>query len=266
MAQEAGDTWALGNDYEHYVGRWSRQVAIRFLDWLAQPPGLAWLDLGCGTGALTAAVLDRTAPRHASGIDPSAGFIAHARAAIVDARVEFDVGDARELPFADAAFDAAISGLAINFVPEPVRAVREMTRVVRTGGTVAAYVWDYAGKMDLMRYFWDAAVALDPKALDLDEGRRFPLCQPAPLSDLFAQAGLLDVVSTAIDVPTRFRDFDDYWTPFLGGQGPAPSYAMALPEPARMALRERIRAALPRHDDGRIELTARAWAVRGTVA
>jgi hypothetical protein len=117
--------------------------------------------------------------------------------------------------------------------------------------------------MQLMRYFWDAAVELDRAAFELDEGRRFPLCQPDALRRLFAQAGLLEVQVRPIDVPTRFRDFDDYWTPFLGGQAPAPGYAMSLTDEGRAALRERIRAKLPIASDGSIDLIARAWAVRG---
>jgi hypothetical protein len=138
-----------------------------------------------------------------------------------------------------------------------------MARAVRPEGLVAAYVWDYAGKMELMRHFWNAAVELDRAAMELDEGRRFPLCQPSPLTELFTQAGLREVQVLPIDVPTRFRDFDDYWTPFLGGQGPAPGYAMSLSEERREVLRDRIRARLPIASDGSIELIARAWAVRG---
>jgi hypothetical protein len=134
--------------------------------------------------------------------------------------------------------------------------------VARPGAVVAAYVWDYAGGMELMRRFWDAAAALDPAAAELDEGRRFPLCREEPLASLFGGAGLREVAVRAIDVPTRFRDFDDYWNPFLGGQGPAPGYAMALGEDERAALRERIRAGLPAGPDGSIGLVARAWAVR----
>ncbi len=131
------------------------------------------------------------------------------------------------------------------------------------GGTVAAYVWDYAGQMQLMRYFWDAAVALDPAASHLDEGQRFPLCQPEPLMQLFRAAGLREVEVRLIDIPTAFRDFEDYWSPFLGGQGPAPSYTMSLSEERRSALRERLRATLPMAADGSIHLIAGAWAVRG---
>jgi hypothetical protein len=140
-----------------------------------------------------------------------------------------------------------------------------MVRVARPDGTVAAYVWDYASGMQLMRHFWDAAAALDPIAGDLDEGRRFPICRAEPLAQAFREAGLEEIQVRAIDVPTVFRDFADYWSPFLGAQGPAPSYVMSLDEPDRAALRERLRARLPTSPDGTIHLTARAWAARGTV-
>jgi SAM-dependent methyltransferase len=263
------ETWAAGDAYEAYVGRWSRSVAREFAEWLGVPPGLRWLDVGCGTGALSQAVLDRCAPASLMGIDPSEGFVAHVRQHMADPhmadpRAEFRIGDARALPVDDAAFDVAVSGLVLNFVPDPADAVAEMSRAVRPlTGVVAAYVWDYAGEMRMMRYFWDAAVALDPAARDKDEGTRFPLCRPEPLRDLFTAVGLIDVEVRAIDIPTVFRDFDDYWTPFLGGQGPAPGYCMSLPEERRNTLRDRLRSALPSGPDGRIHLTARAWAVRG---
>jgi SAM-dependent methyltransferase len=262
MAQASKDNWAAGDLYEPYVGRWSRKVAPEFLRWLHLLASERWLDLGCGTGALTQAILAHAAPATVQGIDPSPGFIAHAQAHIQDPRVSFAVGDAQAIPLDANSVDVAVAGLVLNFVPEPERALTEMVRVTRPGGTVAAYVWDYAGKMELMRYFWDAAAALDPKAQD--EGPRFAFCQPDPLQALFEQAGLQAVQVQAIDVPTVFRDFDDYWSPFLGGQGPAPAYAMSLSEADRAALRERIRAALPQpRGDGCIELMARAWAVRG---
>ncbi len=258
------DVWASGAAYEPYVGRWSRRVAREFVHWLALAPRLDWLDVGSGTGALSHAVLEQADPSRLRGVDPSEAFVAYARGHVDDARAAFALGDARRLPHEAAEFDVAVSGLVVNFVPEPAQAVAEMARVVRAGGTVAAYVWDYAGKMQLMRHFWNAACALDPSARDLDEGRRFPLCAPQPLHALFAGAGLRDVAVRAIDVDTDFRDFDDYWSPFLGGQGPAPTYARALPDAARDALRERLRAALPTAVDGSIPLVARAWAVRGT--
>ncbi len=264
-ALERKDVWASGDLYEPYVGRWSRLVAREFLDWLDLPAGLRWLDVGCGTGALSQTVLDRARPRAVAGADPSEGYVAYARARVSDARASFGVADARSLPFADAGFDAVVSGLVLNFVPDPERALGELRRVARPGGTVAAYVWDYAGEMQLMRHFWDAAVALDPAALEVDEGRRFPVCRPEPLAALFRRAGLTRIDTRPIDVPTVFRDFEDYWTPFLGGQAPAPGYCMSLSEDRRAALRELIRARLPGASDGSIPLIARAWAVRGRV-
>lgn len=258
------DAWASGDAYEPYVGRWSRVVGVAFLDWLNVPIQRRWLDVGCGTGALTAALLDRAQPVSVIGVDASDSYIAYARTHNGDSRARFQVGDAENLPFEANSFDAVVSGLVLNFVPNPAAMVHEMVRVAREGGTVAAYVWDYAGEMQLMRAFWDAAVTLDPSAVDLDEGRRFPLCQPQPLYDLFTDNELANVEVKAVDVPTIFRDFDDYWIPFLGGQGPAPGYAMSLSEERRSELRERLRTTVPREPDGSIHLHARAWAVRGT--
>lgn len=257
------DVWASGQAYEPYVGRWSRLVAAEFLSWLAVPPGSAWLDVGCGTGALTETILHAAAPHTVRGLDRSEGFVAYARQQVPDARAAFEVGDAQALAVEPGAYDAAVSGLMLNFLPQPERAVAGMARAVGAGGVVAAYVWDYAGKMQLMRHFWNAAAALDPAAAALDEGRRFPLCQPEPLRQLFASAGLSAVSVRSIDIPTDFRDFEDYWSPFLGGQGPAPTYVMSLSDERRAALRERLRASLPAALDGSIPLVARAWAARG---
>ncbi len=261
---KAQEVWASGDAYEPYVGRWSRRVAREFLDWLDVPGGSRWLDVGCGTGALSQTILQVAMPGEVKGIDRSDGYLAHARRQINDSRVSFEVGDAQALPVGTSTYDAVVSGLVLNFIPQPQQAVNEMARAARLGGLVALYVWDYAGKMQLMRHFWNAASALDPAAYDLDEGRRFPICQPTPLLELFRNAGLRDVEVRPIDIATDFRDFDDYWSPFLGGQGPAPGYAMSLSEERRTALCERIRAALPFALDGSIPLVARAWAVRGS--
>jgi SAM-dependent methyltransferase len=260
----SSDTWASGAAYEPYVGRWSRLVAREFLAWLAVPPGSAWLDVGCGTGALTETILQAAAPRSIKGIDRSAAYLAVAREQVRDERASFESGDAQELPVASAAYDAVVSGLVLNFVPQPERMVAEMVRAARPGGLVALYVWDYAGKMQLMRHFWNAAAALDPAAMELDEGRRFPICHPQRLAELFRGARLEQVAARPIDIDTDFRDFDDYWQPFTGGQAPAPAYAMSLSEERRAALRERLRGALPTALDGSIPLVARAWTVRGT--
>ncbi len=258
-----GVRWDSGDAYEPYVGRWSRLVAREFVEWLALPPASRWLDVGCGTGALIQTLLEHAAPSEVVGTDPSAAYIALAEARMDDdPRVHFEIGDAQALRAAAATFDVVVSGLVVNFVPRPELAVAEMARVARPGGTVAAYVWDYAEGIQLMRHFWDAAGALDPKAKKLDEGQRFWLCKPEPLSRLFLSAGLEDVEVRAIEVPTYFRDFDDYWSPFLGGQGPAPSYAMSLSEERRAELRERVWASLPIDAEGGIPLSARAWAIR----
>jgi SAM-dependent methyltransferase len=243
------DVWAAGDEYEAYVGRWSRQVAQRFVPWLDVPGGSRWLDVGCGTGALSDAA--RAAGATVTGVDPSRGFVTGQQNVVV--------GDARALPFRDAQFDVVVSGLALNFVPDPARALAEKTRVAATNATVAAYVWDYADGMTMMRLFWDAARQADPDAPD--EGPRFPLCHPDPLAALWRTAGLTDVTVEAIDIATTFKDFDDYWRPFLGGQGAAPAYLAAQPRAVQDRIRDLLRARLPDRD---LHLTARAWAVRGT--
>lgn len=257
------DAWASGTAYEPYVGRWSRLVAREFLNWLNVPTQSRWLDAGCGTGALSQSILDLATPSRVTGVDRSADFVAFARKQIRDERAHFEVGDGQILPITTEAYDAIVSGLMINFIPRPQRAVAEMVRVAKPQSVVAAYVWDYAGRVQFMRHFWNAAAALDPAAYDLDEGRRFPICHPDPLRDLFQSAGLSAVEVRPIDIVTDFQDFDDYWTPFLGGQGPAPSYTKSLSDGQRASLRERIRAGLPFALDGSIPLIARAWAVRG---
>ena len=257
------EAWDSGDAYEAYMGRWSHLVAREFLEWLAVPPGCRWLDVGCGTGALAQTILALATPDEVVGIDTSPAYVAFARERVNYQRVRFEVGDAQALQAASATFDAVVSGLVLNFVPEPEKAASEMVRAARPGGTVAAYVWDYVEGMQMMRYFWDAAVALEPRIRELDQGRRFPLCDPEVLTDLFRRAGLEEVEVRAIDIPTVFRDFDDYWSPFLGGQGSAPVYVMSLSEERRGELRERIRATLPTSPEGEHHLTASAWAVRG---
>jgi SAM-dependent methyltransferase len=259
------DTWERGSPYERYVGRWSRQVAPLFLSWLNIPAGRRWLDVGCGTGALCAAIMDRCSPSTVAGVEPSEGFLETAKDNLAG-RAELHQGSATAIPLGDASVDVVVSGLVLNFVPDQPAALREMARVTRKGGTIAAYVWDYAGRMELMRFFWDAAVELDAGAAKLDEGVRFPLCRPEALERLFAGAALREVEVMPIDIPTSFADFDDYWQPFLGGQGPAPAYAMSLDETARARLRNRVRERMPIAADGSISLTARAWATRARVA
>jgi SAM-dependent methyltransferase len=255
------DVWAVGDSYERYVGRWSRRVAPEFLEWLGIGPGRRWLDVGCGTGALTEAILGDCDPLSVTGVDPSPGFVAHCAATIDDARASFVEGDATNLPERLRA-DVAVAGLVLNFVPDPAAAVTAMGAAA-PDGCVAAYVWDYAGGMQMLRYFWDTAVALRADAAPAAEAMRFAICDPDRLDQVWRKAGLTDVETRPIDVPTPFTDFDDYWAPFLLGQGPAPVYVANLDEADRAELAAAIRDALPTAADGSITLTARAWAVRG---
>ena len=263
--QHTLEHWKAGLAYENYVGRWSRRVADQFVDWLNPEPHGRWLDVGCGTGALTSAILSRHDPSEVTGIAPSEDFLELARRQTKDGRAAFEPGDAEAIPAATHVFDLAVSGLVLNFVADQAKALSEMVRVVRPGGTIAVYVWDYAGHMQFMRQFWDAAAELDPKARELDEGARFPLCRPKPLSDLFNRAGLSAIELRSIDIATGFIDFDDFWRPFLGGQGPAPTYCMGLETRARNRLRENLRRRVPTDPDGAILLAARAWAIQGQV-
>ena len=255
------ERWAVGEAYEAYVGRWSRRVAVDFVAGLGVAPGARWVDVGCGTGALAGAVLAGAGPAAVAGLDPSTGFLATAVAA--NPGIAFAAADARSLPLADGHVDAVVSGLALNFVPGPERAAAEFARVLAPGGVAAAYVWDYAEGMAFMRHFWDAALDLDPGAAELDEGRRFTLCRPEALRALWSGAGLGDVDVRPVDIPTVFADFDDFWQPFLGGQGTAPTYVSTLPEDRRDALRELLRERLRAEPDGSVRLRARAWAVQG---
>lgn len=261
------DTWSSGLSYDAFVGRWSRRLAPGLVAWAGVPPGARVLDVGCGTGALTEALL-ATRPSSLVGVDLSPAFVEEARRRHGAAGARFEVADAREIPLPDASVDVAASALVLNFVPEPPRMLREMRRVLAPGGALAVYVWDYAeGGMEMLRRFWDAAVALDPRAAPLDEARRFAhVCAEAPLRRLVEEAGFLDVRTRALVLPTPFAGFEDYWSPFLGGQGPAPTYLASLEPKARDALRDEVRRRLPVRPDGSVLLQARAWAVKGTAS
>jgi SAM-dependent methyltransferase len=257
------DHWSGADQYEAYVGRWSRAVAPRFIEDLGIPAGRRWLDVGSGTGAVARAILDEGAPASVVGVDPSQVFLDEATATIVDPRARFIVGDGASLPFDEGSFDVVVSGLVLNHIPNHAAVLAEMHRVAARGGTVAAYIWDYRGRMDLIRRFWDAAVALDPAAAALDQGANCTICSPGALAAVFESVELTKVDVHPIDVPTRFRDLDDYWAPFLGGVGPAPAYVASLAVDRRQAIRQRLAETLPIAPDGSIDLIARAWAVRG---
>lgn len=251
--------------YEMRIGRWSRLVAREFLDWLTPAPDLDWLDVGCGGGALSDDILRTGAPKSLIGIEPIEDVIRDTRAAHDDPRAEFRCANAQDMAFTDDSFDIAVSGLVINFIEDQARALAEMTRVVRPGGTVAGYVWDFAEKMELFRIYWDSARALDPGAVQFDQGERFPVCKPGPLTGLFRSAGLDNVEITEIKIAMPYGDFDDFWQPLLIGTGGIPDYANTLSADGLAALEAKVHGALPVTPDGSFTLRGHAWAVRGQV-
>jgi SAM-dependent methyltransferase len=261
------DAWGAGDSYDAYMGRWSRRIAPHFLDWFDAPPALDWLEVGCGTGALTEAILVRGAPSSLVSIDSSEGFVATAEGRTTDGRVTFRVGDGHALGEPDGSRDVVVSGLVLNFLPDRQRALAEMKRVLRPGGMLGFYIWDYpGGGVGFMRAFWTAAAALDPAAAELGEGYRFPFCTPEGLGQLVEDAGLSLSGGAAIEEEALFRDFDDFWVPFTLGAGPAPGYCASLAPPARERLRQRLEADLPREPDGSIRTALRAWAVKAAPA
>jgi len=260
---EVRDRWAAGSSYEAYMGRWSRRLAPRFISWLEAPRGLHWLDVGCGTGALAEAICREAEPASVVGCDPASPFVEFARDRSTDPRITFMTRGVGHLPDRHGGYGCVASLLALNFFPDNIAAVREMRSLTSGDGTVSACVWDYAEGMELLRHFWDAAARVDPAARRLDEGARFPQCRPEKLVRLFQDAGLDAVRCDAVDIETNFDNFGEYWQPFLGGTGPAPSFVASLDPVRREDLSRRLEEALPRCPDGTISLTARAWAVAG---
>jgi SAM-dependent methyltransferase len=255
--------WSGGAGYDGFIGRWSRLVAAEFVPWLNVPAGSTWIDVGCGTGELTRTILRIATPGKVVSLDPSEGYLDYARASTTDPRAEFRVGNDQDVRSLGVTADAVVSGLVLNFVPDAVAALRTAAGVTAAGGLIGAYVWDYADGMTMILHFWDAAVEEDPAARSKHQGVRFPLSAPGALKSAFEKAGLVDVVERPIDVTARFADFDEYWTPFLSGEGPAPGYLASLPTERQARIREMVRNRLPIAADGSITLTCRAWAVRG---
>jgi SAM-dependent methyltransferase len=256
------ERWTSGAHYDRWMGRWSRLLAQEFLKWLDVPAGLRWIDVCCGSGMLTEAIVERKTPASIVGVDASAEQIGFAREHRAHPNIIFETADAMAVPFPDASFDVAVCGLGLNFIPSPGRALEEFCRVTRSGGSIAVYVWDYAHGARFLREFWDAAVAIDGEASTFDQARRFPMCTQAGLRSLFEEAKLEDLSLHALDVVTHFTSFDDYWEPFLTGQGSAPNYLATRDLQIQTAIRERLRAVLPTNAQGAIELPARAWAMR----
>jgi ubiquinone/menaquinone biosynthesis C-methylase UbiE len=257
------DKWTSGAHYDQWMGRWSRLLAQAFLKWLDFPAGMKWIDVCCGSGVVTEAIVELSAPASVAGVDASAEQIRFAREHRAYPNVTFETGDATALPFPDSGFDVAVCGLGLNYIPNPALALREFRRITRPGGTVAVYVWHYAQGARFLREFWDVAIAIDSEAASFDQAQRFPMCTQEELRSLFEQEKLEEIDVRALDVVTRFSGFDDYWEPLLTGQGSAPNYLAPRDEQMRTAIRERLRATLPRDRQGAIELPARAWAIRG---
>jgi SAM-dependent methyltransferase len=260
------DQWEAGSSYEDFMGRWSRRLAPEFVSWLRIPRGVHWLDVGCGTGALADAVCSHAAPASVVGCDPAAPFVEFAREHSRDVRQSFVIAGVGSLPRRPGGYGSVTSLLALNFLPDSEAAVHEMRSVAAPRATVSACVWDYGEGMRHLPHFWDAAASLDSAASALDEGNRYPLCRRDALTALLRDSGFGDVSCEPIEIHTVFASFDDYWRPFLGGTGPAPSYVASLDADRRAILARRLEETLRRGPDGTIALTARAWAVRGTVS
>lgn len=269
MLTEAGSgqdpVFSEAQSYERFMGRWSRQLAPLLVRFAGVRDGDTVLDVGSGTGALAAAVAAAAPSSPIIGIDPAAPYVALARSRQDSALVSFEVGDAQQMRFGTATFDRTLSLLVVNFIPDVRRALDEMKRVTKPEGTIAAAVWDYGDGMEMLRVFWDEAVAVTPANAAKDE-RHMPLCRQGDLGALWRERGLRGVVEEGLTVETRFASFDDFWSPFLEKQGPAGVYVASMAPADRETLRLRLRRRLlGEGPDKAIVLQARAWAVRGTV-
>jgi SAM-dependent methyltransferase len=258
--------FANAEAYERFMGRWSRLVAPLLVDFTDPPDRGRVLDVGSGTGSLAFAIAERKVRARVVGIDPSKEYVAYAtsRNPFPD-RASFQVGDAQQLQFPDAAFDASLSLLVFNFIPDPRKALLEVRRITKSGGRISAAVWDYGAGMRMLRTFWDAAVSIDAGVEKTDE-KYMPLCHAGELSDLWRRGGLESVREQPMDITMRFKSFADYWDPFLLAQGPAGSYVGRLDREEVRALRSEVKRRLSLSvEDAPFVLPARVWSVRGTV-
>jgi len=253
--------------YEHFMGRWSRLVAPLLLDFTDLPDNTGRvLDVGSGTGSLAFAIAERKDRSLVIGIDPSQEYVAFAnsRNPFPD-RASFQVGDAQQLHFCDASFDASLSLLVFNFIPDPGKALREVRRVTKAGSRISAAVWDYGAGMRMLRVFWDAAVSIDARAERLSE-KHMALCRHGELSQLWKRGGLENVHEQPLEIAMRFESFADYWDAFLLGQGPAGTYVRSIDLDRLQVLRGDVKRRLSISGEGvPFGLSARVWSVRGTV-
>jgi SAM-dependent methyltransferase len=256
-----GEAFVSADAYDRHVGRYGASLAAALISFAGLEPGMRALDVGCGPGALTAALAARLGASNVSGADPSEPFAEACRARVPG--VEVVVATAEALPFADGAFDAALSQLVVNFMSDAEAGVREMARVTRPGGLVASCVWDHAGEMTLLRAFWDAAREVDPEHAPVSD--ETPWCAEGELAELWSEAGLSDVRSEPLIARAGYADFAELWSPLQGGAAPSGAFCKSLDDEGRAALRDSYRRRLG-VGDGPFELTARAWAVAGTVS
>ena len=257
--------FTLGEGYERFMGRWSRLLAPQYIAFAGIRNGERVLDVGTGTGSVAFTLAAAMPASEIVAVDPSEAFIAHAKRNAPPGRVRLEVGDAQALRHEDGTFDQAMSLLVLNFVPDHEKALGEMRRVTRPRGTVSACVWDYNAGMQMLRFFWDEAVALDPEMEPKDE-RHMKLCREGQLGALWRKAGLADVREGALTIEQRYTSFEDYWSPFLKGAGPGGAYVVSLTEERRRALEARLqKRLLGGRPDGAFTLRARAWCVRGNV-
>ena len=225
--------------YEHFMGRWSRLIAPLFVEFSRIRDGDRVLDIGSGTGPLAEAIVTSKPSCRIIGIDPSAEYVSFAESRIKSPNLKFEVGDARKLSYPAAQFEVTTSLLVLNFIPDISKAMAELRRVTRPGGTIAAAIWDYGDRMQMLRFFWDAAIVLDPSTEQIDE-KHMPLCRAGELSQLFQEVGLAEVQEQPLEITLNFSSFEDYWNPFLEGQGPAGAYVARLSEVKKSALRKRL--------------------------
>jgi SAM-dependent methyltransferase len=257
--------FSMSAGYERFMGRWSRLLAPAYIAFAGAKDRDRVLDVGTGTGALASALEAKLTSSEITGIDPSEGFIGYAKNNAKSGRVRFEVGDAQALRHQDASFDQTMALLVMNFVPDHAKAVGEMRRVTRPQGVVSACVWDYDAGMEMLRFFWDEVVALDPAMAPKDE-RNMKLSRAGQLGELWRKAGLVNVQEKPLVIEQAFASFDDYWAPFLTGAGPAGAYVVSLGDERRQQLEARMRKRLlGNRADGAFVLKARAWCVRGEV-
>lgn len=264
-AEAEAKMFTLSAGYERFMGRWSRLLAPAYLAFVGVKDGDRVLDVGTGTGAVASALAAAMPSSEVVGVDPSEAFIAAATKNAKSGRQRFEVGDAQALRQSDAAFDHTMALLVMNFIPDHQKAIDEMRRVTRPAGTVSACVWDYDAGMQMLRFFWDEVVALDPAMAPKDE-RNMKLSREGQLGELWRKAGLLEVREEPLAIEQAFSSFDDYWGPFTKGAGPGGAYVVSLADTRRVQLEARMRTRLlGDRPDGPFTLTAKAWCVKGEV-